>query len=291
MISFIGITRLSMIGDQICSLPFATYLEKLYPGSLKVALVDKKCQQVSPLLINAPCIDGIRITEEPDKITQKDEEYFKRFNAVFDPFPQPTEEYWYNKMSVREQTFKMNFLRGQGKINPEEWNVLTEEEKKPRLTQYFPVENQGNCIAIWASSGYSKDPVNEKRNPSWLYWNQLVLRLEKEGYKVAQLGTKDHELICDTVLDLRHLSLFEAIRFSLGCKACIQTDSGSAHIIGAFGHPQILLTTYWRKNHVSNPDALIPVNYKNRAINLFCESGVDNIQYDRIVEGIKILND
>ena len=291
MISFIGVTRLSLIGDQICSLPFATYLEKLYPGSFKVALVDKKCQQISSLLVNAPYIDGIRVTEESDKISQKDEEYFKRFNATFEPFPQPTEDYWYNKMDVREQTFKMSWLRGQGRINPEEWNVLSEEERKPRLTQYFPVKNQGNCIAIWSASGYAADPVNEKRNPSWLYWNELSQRLHKEGYHVAQLGTMDHELVNDYILDLRSLSLFEAIRFSLGCKVSIGTDSGSMHILGALAANQILLTTYWRKNHVSNPNALIPINYKNRAINLFCGSNVNHIEYDRIVEGIKLLNE
>lgn len=287
----LGVTRPSLYGDIICSLVFSTYLEKIHPNSCKIALIDNKCSSISPLLVNAPYIDGVRITDEPDKITQNDEKYFKKFNIVFNLFPQPTEKYWYNKMSVIEQTFKMNWLRGRDEISLKGWNILTEDEKKPRLTQYFPVENQNKCIAIWSSSGYGMDPVNEKRNPSVLYWNQLVLRLIKEGYKVAQLGTPDHESVCDGILDLRYLSLFEAVRFSLGCKACIQTDSGSAHIIGAFGRPQILLTTYWRKGHFQFPDALIPVNYKNRAINLFNPQNINSIEYDRIIEGIKSLDE
>lgn len=291
MISIIGHLRPSLIGDLICSLPFAVYLEKCYPGSKKIALLDTKCQQLSPLLINAPFVDGVKITELPDKISPADEEYFKRFDMAFEPFAPITEENWYNKMDVREQTFKMSWLRGHGRINPNEWEKLTKEERLPRLTQWFSVDKQDKYVAIWANSGYSSDPANQKRNPSKQYWEELVDRLIKEGYKVAQLGTKDHELISDKVLDLRHLSLFEAVRFSLGSLASIGTDSGSMHCIGAYGMRQIILMTYWRSGHQTNPTALAPVNWKNRAINLFHPTDINKISVDRVVESIKSLNE
>lgn len=291
MIKIIGCNRCSLIGDCVVSLPFCHYLERYYPNSTKIAFLDLKCQQLAPLLLNAPNLDGIRISNEKDKINQIDEEYFKKFDMVFEPFVPIIEENWYNKMGIVEATFKMNWLRGAGRIKPEEWNKLTDEEKKPRLNCWFNIPKNNDYIALWSASGYNNDTVNQKRNPSKQYLIGLVDRLIKEGYKVAQFGTTDHDLVSERILDLRHYSLFDAIRFSLGCNASIQTDSGSAHILGGCGSNQILLTTYWRNGHYRNPDALIPVNYKNRAINLFCESGVDNIQYDKIIEGIKLLNE
>lgn len=291
MINAVNVTRPSLIGDIICSLVFSTSIEKNYPGSVKIALIDFKCQQVAPLLINAPNIDGVRITEKPDQITQDDEDYFKKFDLIFDPFAPIVKENWYNEMTVIESIFKMNWLRGMsGPINPQKWNQLDKDERCPRLTQYFDAP-KNNYITIWANSGYSNDPINRKRNPSKEYWTGLVDRLIKEDYKVAQLGTCDHFLINEKVLDLRHLSLFEAIRFSLGSQVAIGTDSGSMHCLGAYGFNQILLTTYWRRGHFQNPSALIPVNYKNHAINLFCPDDINKIEYDRIIEGIKLLNE
>lgn len=291
MIKIIGCNRCSLIGDLICSLPFSYRVKKVYADSMNIAYLDIRCQQLLPLLVNQDCFDGIRVSELSDEISINDKNYFKKFNLVFNPFPELTEPDYFNRRSVIEETFRMNELDGVGRINPKEWSLLTEEEKKPRLNCWFPITQNNNCVAIWASSGYSTDSVNQKRNPSKQYWAGLVDRLIKEGYKVAQLGTKDHELISDEVLDLRHLSLFDAIKFTLESTISIGVDSGSQHIIGAYGHPQIILSTYWRKGHNSNWSALLPVNYKNRAINIFKSNDINNIQYDKIVEGIKLLNE
>lgn len=291
MIKIANVTRLSMLGDCIASLPFAVYLEKCFPDSIKIALLDKKCVQLAPLLINIPYIDGIRITEKPDQITQNDEDYFKKFDLVFEPFPTITEENYYNKRSVIEETFKMNWLRGKGRINPAEWDKLSKEERSPRLTQYFNAEKNDNYIAIWGNSGYVTDLANQKRNPTKEYWADLVLRLIKKGYKVAQLGTSDHDLISEKTLDLRRYSLFDAVKFSLGSLVSIGVDSGSQHVIAAYGHPQIILSTYWRSGHIQCPESLVPVNWKNRAINLFHPTNINSIGYDQIIEGIKILHE
>ena len=290
MIKIANVTRLSMLGDCIASLPFAVYLEKCFPNSIKIALLDKKCVQLAPLLLNTPYIDGVRITEKPDQITQNDENYFKKFDLVFEPFAPIVKENWFNEMNLIEATFKMNWLKGKGRINPAEWEKLDRLERMPRLTRWFDAERNDGYVAIWGNSGYAVDPTNQKRNPSREYWGGLVNRLIKEGYKVAQLGTLYHEPINDNVIDLRHLSLFEAVKLSVGCTS-IGTDSGSMHVVGALGGNQLLLTTFWRNGHVTNPDALIPVNYKNRAINLFHPTNINTIEYDKIIEGIKILNE
>lgn len=291
MVKIIGCNRGSMIGDCICSLIFPVYLERFYPNSTKIAYLDLKCQQLAPLLFNAPYLDGVRISTERDKVSHEDEQYFSRFDMVFDPFPTITEPDYFNKRSVIEETFRMFTLRGAGRIKPEEWNKLTDEEKKPQLNPWFIVPYYNHYIALWTSSGYNNDPANKKRNPTKQYWAGLVDRLIKEGYKVAQLGTLDHELVSEKVKDLRHYSLFEAVKFSFDCACSIGTDSGSMWCLGAYGLNQILLTTYWRQNHIINPSALVPVNYKNRAINIFEPNDINNIQYDKIIEGIKLLNE
>ena len=292
MVKIIGGSRPSLLGDCVCSLPFLTYLEKTYPESIKIGFLDLKCIQLAPLLHNQQYLDGIRISERSDQMTEKDEEYFKKFDIAFSPFPTITEENYYNKRGVVEETFKMSTLwndENWGRIMPEEWNKLTEEERFPRLNQWFEVKTNNNYIALWASSGYDKNPVNQKRNPSKEYWAGLVNRLIKDGYNVAQLGTQNHDLISGEVLDLRHYSLFEAVRFSLGCTS-VGLDSGSMWCVAALGGNQVLLTTLWRENHVTNPSALVPVNWKNRAINLF-NLEINNIQYDDVVKSIKLLNE
>lgn len=291
MIKIVNCSRPNLIGDHIVSLICPTYLENHYPKSIKIGLLDSACRELAPLLINAPNLDGFHLTEYPGIISKNDEEYFKKFDLVFEPFCPITDDNWFNKMNLVEQTFKMNFLRGKGRINPAEWDKIPKEDRYPKLSQWFDFEKQDKCIAIWGQSGYSNDIANQKRNPSSQYWVGLVERLKQEGYRTAQLGIKSHGLIDGIDLDLRHLSLFDAIKFSLGAKISIQTDSGSAHIIGAYGSNQILLTTYWRTGHFQNENALIPVNWKNRAINLFHPTCINTISYDKIMEGIKNLNE
>lgn len=285
MVKIIGSNRLSLFGDCICSLPFSSYIKKRYPNSVNIAYLDIKCQQLLPLLINQDCFDGIRISELPDKISQNDQNYFKNFDLVFEPFPSVTEDYYYNHRSVIEETFRMSTLRDAGRVNPIEWDKLNEEEKRPHLKRWFEVKKNNNYIALWASSGYSSDPVNQKRNPTKEYWAGLVNRLLKEGYKVAQFGTRDHELVSEKVLDLRHYSLFDAIKFTLGSICSIGTDSGSQHIVAAYSHPQLVLSTYWRAGHVQNPSALIPVNPNLKL--LWNNENINNINHDDVVNGVK----
>lgn len=291
MIKIANCLRPSRYGDLIVSLPFLNWLEGQYPNSHKMVLVDKSCAQIAPLLINHPLIDKIYISKETDKITQDEENWFKKFDLVMEPYAPILKEGWFNDIGIIESIFKMSWLRGAGRIKPEEWNTLTEDEKKPRLIKWFPTEKQGSFISIWGSAGYENaDPANKKRNPSKEYWHGLINRLIKDGYEVVQLGLPSPSLHPD-ILNYSHYSLFDAIKLVLGsCICSIGTDSGSMWALGAYGVNQLLLTTYWREGHYQNPNALVPINYKNRAINLF-NPDINSIEYDKIIEGIKLLNE
>lgn len=289
-----GCTRNSMLGDIIVSLPFLNYLEKVYPNSYKCAYIDKKCGQIAPFLINHSLIDKIQVSDESDKITQKDIDFINGFDLKFHPFPQhPGEHDWFNKRNIIEETFRMNFLIGQGYINPNEYEKLTEEEKKPRLYQWFNTKRENKTIALWCESGYAnQDETINQRSPSFEFWSKLVDILVKD-YKVIQLGHPNSKLLENKkIIDLRNLSLFDAVKISLGCDLVIGTDSGSQWIIGAYGHPQICLYTNYKKDHIQNKKAFLPVNYKNNLVDIYGKDGnINNIEVEEVLEKVKIINE
>lgn len=284
------IVRPSMLGDCICSLPFLNYLHNFYPNSYKLAFIDRKCQSIVPFLLNQLLIDKILISEESDKITSEENKYFEKFDLVLEPFGHIVPENWYNCRHVYHQTFLLNNLRGYGYINPGEWNKLTKEEKIPRLNRWFDIKKNDNYIALWPVSGYSPDaPENKKRNPSLEYWLGLIDRLIKEGYKVAQLGLPATSLD-ERVLNLTHYSLFDSVKFSLGCLS-ISTDSGVSHLLASLGATHVCLSTYWRAGHIQCFSALLPINWNNSLLTFFDKTNINHIQYDKIIEGIKELNE
>ncbi len=289
----IGCTRNSLIGDIVASLPFTNYLEKIYPKSYKCSYIDKKCSQIIPFLINHPLIDKIQISDKPDIVTNQDIELFKSFDIVFNPFPQLTRPDYYNCHHITQELFLMNQLLSNGaRIIPTEWDILTEEEKQPKLCQWFNVERKPKSIAIWPFSGYTSYNNTSLslnlRSPNKEWWGKLIQLLP--DYQIIQLGFPDSELLdYPNIIDCRKLSLFDAIKVSLGCDCSITTDSGSGWILGAYGAPQIILYTNYLPNHYQNKDAMVAINYKNNSISLFGDGGINNILQSDVIHAIKIL--
>jgi ADP-heptose:LPS heptosyltransferase len=298
MLKIANCLRPSLLGDVICSLPFLIYLEKKYSGiglyrnnSYKSVYIDKKCQQIVPFLLNHPLIDKIYISELADRVSQKDEEFFKGFDLVFEPFVPLYDEGWFNKIDLTEGIFRINFLRGKGYINPEEWNLLTEAEKKPRLDQYFDVERRPKTIAIWPNPGYNNNDVEAaKRGPSKAWWLDLIVDLKAMGYTVCQYGFPSSEPFHGFTENRLNLSLFDGIKESLGCDLCIGTDSGSSRILGAYGARQIVLYATYRPGHTTNFTCFVPVNYKNNLISFMGKPIIDNIDKELVLKAVEQLN-
>jgi len=291
MINIANCLRPSLLGDIVVSIPFLTYLEKLYPQSYKMVFIDRKCQSIAPLLINHPLIDKIYVSEVADQLTQNEENYFKKFNLVFEPFPQIYFGNWWNEMNFIEATFRLNCLRNHGYVDPNQWHILTDDERFPRLYQWFDVPRQNKTIAIWTNAGYNtkKDLTSQQRSPNVAFWERLVINLNKIGYTINQYGTPNVEKIESTQNRLG-LSLFEAVKESLGCDLVIGADSGSQHILGAYGHPQIILYTNWRHDHIKNFESMCPVNYNNNLIKIFGLNGINNINIEKVLDAVGLLN-
>ena len=285
----IGSVRPSLVGDCIASLPLTTYLKKIFPNCYQVAYIDKKCVSVIPFLTNHPNIDEIYVSELTDKISKINEEYFNNFDIVFEPFPPVINSFWFNEINLVESLFRMNIVRWHGRINPIEFNKLTKEEKYPKLFQYFDIPRFNKTIAIWGETGYgNNDPTIKQRSPPKEFWTELIDDLNKLGFQIRQYGHPKSASLGSCVKDCRNLSLFDAVKESLGCDLILGTDSGSQHILAAYGARQCILYTNWRENHVRNFEALLPINFKNNLISLYFPD-ITNIDKNVVIDTVKQL--
>lgn len=278
--------RGSLIGDTIMFLPVLTILEKLFPNSYKIFPISQKTSHSSVFFLNQPLIDKIHILEEWEGLGQNDIELAKKCNYYIDPFPQHPpcpglivgiDNFWYNTYSCVEETARM------AGISKENFSLLSEEEKKPRLCQWFPIKRNKKTIAIHAKAGYNEA---KQRSPSTEYWRELTKKIQKNGYKIFHCGVNNEEDIGEDIIRITNLPLFDQIKISLSADLVIGTDSGFNWIIGAYGHPMINLLCPYMPSHDKNLLALAPENCSNNNINLLGEKTCDNIDQGKILEAI-----
>jgi hypothetical protein len=275
----------SLYGDIVSYLPFLNYIEKCYPNSIKIYSLAKKCWQMSLFLLNHKQINQIKISGPDEGLDETDFEIIEKCDFMYRINPPISRPDWYNYHDLRREVFLMYGASIQ------DFENLSEEERYPKLEQWFSVERHPKTIAIWAKSGYNtNDPSTMKRSPSNQFWHSLYVDLINLGYKVAQLGFSDIITTVYPVLDLRNLSLFESIKFALGCDINISTDSGSAWILGGYGVNQIVLYSMYRDGHINNPMALVPVNNRDRLIAIQGKPTINDIDKNLVLEKIKDLN-
>lgn len=281
--------RGSLIGDQIMTLPMLTYLEKRFPGSYKYFQISRKCAHAAPLYFNHPLIDKIVISDCEEGMGPNDIKIAKECDIVFNVMPQhPMQQDWPNFRNIFEETWVM------GGLPLSEYNLLTEEEKRPKLVKWFNVEKQTpKTIALWPCAGYGRENT---RNPSEKWYLSLINLISKEGYNIIQFGHPNDYNFNQTINIqkewfkinfncLNSLPFFEQIKMSLGCDLAIATDSGSSLVLGAYEMPQITLLTNHFPNHVQNLEAFATNNPNN--INFVSLNGADNTDIIKVVEKVK----
>lgn len=278
--------RQSLIGDQIMALPLLNWAEKRWPGSFKYWQVAKKCSQAAPLYFNHPLINEIVISDCVEGMGPRDINIMSSCHIRVNTMPQhPDGDFvWPNKRDIYHETALMAGL------SEEDYASLTKDEKIPYLYKWFDIETQQKSIAIWPCAAYGVKQNWHSRHPTRNWANLLVARLIKEGYKVYQCGHpndySDEGGALNSVIDIRHLSFFEQIKFTLGCSAMIGTDSGSSLVIGAYNLiPQISLLTNHMHGHMENLTAFAtnsPLNH-----NFVGVGSIDNINIDEVALKIK----
>jgi ADP-heptose:LPS heptosyltransferase len=269
--------RPSKGGDVITSLPVLNLLEKRYPNSYKTISVAKKNSIFAQLLFNHPLIDRIHINEILESQSKEDVDFFNSHDIVIRPNLQHPDPYWYNKYHMVEENFIMMGFN---------WNEIDPELRIPKLIKWFDHPNFLNTIAIWPMAGSGLDTV---RSPSKEWYKKLInLIIQETNYNIFQFGHPNDFIIHDDkarFTNYNHLDFFEQIKMTLGCSLMIGTDAGSSLVIGAYGFPQITLLTDWMKNHISNFEALAPLNKNN--ISIFEKGGCDNIDCSAVLNSIK----
>ncbi len=269
--------RGSMMGDCVAALPILTFLEKKYPDSYKYWQIARKCAQCAPIYFNHPLIDKIVISDCDEGIGPKDKLIMDSCDIKFNLMPQhPLEQDWPNYRNIYEETWLMAGL------SMSDYNLLSAEEKKPKLYKWFETTKLSNkkSIALWAGANYGKDNF---RCPSLSWYNKLSTLLMKNGYEIFQFG-HPKDIKVDHSNDLRNLSFFDQIKQTLSCDIMIGGDSGSSLIIGAYELiPQVsLLTRHWY-NHKINDTAFAT----NSGLNYnFCGTPPDSINQEEIIKHI-----
>lgn len=287
--SIIGILPPQQIGDCVCSLPAAHYIKKVFPNSYSVVALDPRTRELAPLLINYPDIDRIHINQKEGGYTEVEKKWVSTFDFNLPLFGHYVPESWAKTMSWREANFRLRFqfqpagslLSGNG------WNDLTEEEKKPKLEQWFKVERFDKLIVLAPFVGYDlTNEMTRTRSPSLDWWKLVVEMLLQMGFTIAQIGTTNFPLVYDhpSFYDKRSLSLLESVKVALGADLFIGACGGMSFLINAYGHKTICPYTDWVKN--ATPEALLPVNYKDRMIPIFGSDGINSISLEKIREAV-----
>jgi ADP-heptose:LPS heptosyltransferase len=269
--------RGSLIGDSIFALPILTFLEKQFKDSYKYWQIAKKCSQAAPLYYNHPLIDKIIISDCDEGIGPKDKLIIQDCDMVFNVMPShPWEQDWPNYRNCYEETWVMSGL------DIRDYYKMTEDERRPKLYQWFDINPIRKSIAIWPCAGYG---MEGKRHPSRDWYNKLVKQLSKK-YDVYQMGHPNDFSIDGLSIanDKREMSFFDQIKFSLGCSLVITTDSGSGIVLGAYSANQISLLTNHFPGHNTNYTAFAPNNINNT--NFIGIDNPNNIHIEEIVDSV-----
>jgi ADP-heptose:LPS heptosyltransferase len=182
-------------------------------------------------------------------------------------------------------------------FDEEIWNVLTEEEKIPKLTKWwYPVARPfGNKKTI-LFTGMPNFGRESNRWVSKSYIEQLVLKLIELGYCVIQSGGEQDEswfskwdksegfpVSSDNYKRINERSFFEQIQIANESDCIVGSDSGMSLILGAYQLPQAsLIPIHW--GNENNPSALSTNNPNN--FSFYSIGGTDNIDIDLVVEKI-----
>lgn len=247
--------RGSLIGDGIMALPVLNHLRRLHPDCYIYWQVARQHAHAVPLYLNHPKIDQIVISDCDEGMGPRDWDIAATCDVVFDVMPQhPFEHNWPQVRNIYEETWVMAGLP------LADYHALPPDEQRPQLTKWFKVVKEPpKTIALWPCAGYG---VENKRNPSKEWYDELMTRLLQAGYTVKQFGHPRDFRVAATK-DMRDLPFFDQVKMTVGCDLVISTDSGSGLIFGAYGQRQITLLVNHFPGHTRNLTAFAPNNPLN----------------------------
>lgn len=289
----IWIGRGTMLGDILATIPTAVYLKKRWPKSTIVWAMGKKSGQAAMLYLDHPAIDKIYVTDgQEGPESERDFNMMNSCDIKFNLNPSHRDNEYPRKRNIYLESFHM-----QG-IDEELWNVLTEDEKIPKLVKWWnPVKRPFGDKKTILFTGMPNFGRESKRWVSKRYLEHLVLDLTNSGYCVIQSGGEEDRIWFDDWIikdglyvdtlnysKINKLSFFEQIQIANECDCIVGSDSGMSLILGAYGLPQVsLIPIHW--GNENNPSALSTNNPNNYSFYAFGDQ--NNIDENLVLDKIK----
>ena len=286
--------RSSMIGDNLATLPTARLVKKHDPNSHITWAIGKKSSSFAPLLLNHPDLDSIFITDGLEGLESEND--FNKFNSCnykLTLSPQHPDFIYPSQRNIYLESFLM------AGFSEEQWALLTEEEKIPKLVKWWiPVKRLFSDRKTIFFTGMPNFGNESKRWVTKKYLENLIEILINLEYCVIQSGGEQDECwfsncnlsdsfknkLQTNYIRVNEKSFFEQIQIANECDLIIGSDSGMSLVCGAYRLNQIsLIPIHWGNDN--NPTALSTNNPNN--FSFYSHGGNDNIDMNLVVDKIK----
>ncbi len=231
-------------GDLFLQLPFVEYLRKLYPNSYYIANVNKKYQQVIPILKHCPYIDSFYISDEYENFPGvKDKIYLKsqKFDLVLPAMPKHKNDRWFEKFHQTKEIFDM-------------FGYKSSKEKYQINIPIKPKQKEKRLITFAPFAGYYNQNNNKKLSTEKA--QEIVNGLISEGYKVLQIGGWDEPKLVGTFQI--NSSYSESFQNVIESELFLGTDTGL--MWAASGVKQKCLGLYSNQDYGKYIKNIQPVN-------------------------------
>jgi hypothetical protein len=255
-------------GDLCMSTVCARALKEKYPNCKLTFGINKKYESIKELFLNNSLIDDIYIWDNYDNWPSiKDIKHIEtnNYDIVFNPMPQHTDNYWYNKYHQTEEACLMQ-------------NLNPPSNLQVSLVDYFSTNSSKNYICVCFLAGnrdFSKSLTLENAK-------NLCLQIEKKiGIKPIQIGLdSDGQYGSEKFSG----SFIDSAKIMLESKLFITVDTCWAWISSGYSKKTIGLYSIDYYHNAKSSKNWQPINAN--AVYLE-ENNLNNINIERILNEIK----
>jgi len=235
-------------GDAVMSTVACRAFKQTYPNSHLTFALSEKYKKILPLFKDHPDIDTYYLWQGYDDWpTERDLLFLKnnKYNIIYSPVPEHIDFDWYNKRHHCEERVLMYGLKP-----PEDLSCY--------LNPWFGKDDQfKNYISISAFPSYG---VAFERTIGLSFWNDLILNINKMGYKCIQLGG-EYDIQIENA-EKPNLSILETAKILYSSKLHITVDTSWAWIGSAYKQNTVGIYGYHYKNQSNYPNCPVNENAK-----------------------------